>query len=134
MTAPGAREAFLVFHRSSDCLRIARGDARLKKHDSRVRIQRAKTTMLRLLRALPFAPADAVGASPPTINEEAPPRPPLGEPSSPSLSSATVLGRHEPRQHASASHGRELQSSGSYPSNSICGHPSAAACRFSAPH
>ena len=133
MTAPGAREAFLVFHRTSDCLsRNALRDARLKKHDSRVRIQRAKTTMLRLLRALPFAPADGGGASPPTINEEAPPRPPLGEPLSSPLSSATVLGRHE--QHASASHGRELQSSGSYPSNTICGHPSAAACRFSAPH
>ena len=52
-----------------------------------------------------------VGASLPTIKEEEA-RPPLDEPSSSSsLAGAAALGRHEP-QHASASHGRELQSSG----------------------
>ena len=36
---------------------------------------------------------------------------PLDEPSSSSSADSTVLGPHEPQQHAGASHGRELQSS-----------------------
>ena len=58
----------------------------------------------------------------PTIKEEARPS------SSPSsLAGAAALGRHEP-QHASASHGRELQSSGCLCADSPCGYASDGYC------